>query len=386
MPFYHKLGSIPRKRHTQFRKPDGSLYKEELMGTRGFSGIQTILYHLHEPTRIKKIGPVMRNEPKAASDLPLCHRLLETAGLNTSGDPIDSRECLLFNANVAISLATPTVYEMKYFYRNGGADELIFIERGTGRLSSQFGELDFRAGDYIVIPVGTTYRLTLDAEDARLLVVESSGRIEVPRRYRNEYGQLNEHSPFCERDIKIPVALQTIDESGEFEVKVKVGSIVTTYIMGHHPFDVIGWDGYLYPWIFNISDFEPITGRIHQPPPVHQTFSAEGFVVCSFVPRMYDYHPDAIPVPYNHSNVNSDEVLFYVGGEFMSRKGVVKGSMTHHPAGIPHGPHPGSVEKSLGKTRTEELAVMIDTFLPLKFTKKALELSNNSYSLSWYDQ
>jgi len=381
MPFYHKLGNIPHKRHTQFQKPDSSLYKEELMGTRGFSGIQSIIYHMWEPTRIKSTKVLKEEYIKTVPGLPLSHRHLQAENFKSHGDPITSREWLLINSKVKIGLSTPTD-TMDYFYRNASADELLFVHHGKGTLRTQFGRLDFRAGDYIVIPVGTTYQLDYEA-NTKLLVVESGGRIEVPKRYRNEYGQFNEFSPFCERDIRVPLELETHDEIGDFTIHVRTGDRTTKMILDHHPFDVVGWDGFLYPWIFNIEDFEPITGRIHQPPPVHQTFYADGFVVCSFVPRLFDYHPKSIPVPYNHSNVNSDEVLYYVDGDFMSRKGVKNGSFTHHPAGIPHGPHPNSVEKSLGKKETKELAVMIDTFEALQLTKAGAKLSDEEYMKSW---
>ncbi|MBL7662380.1 homogentisate 1,2-dioxygenase [bacterium] len=384
MPFYHSLGSIPHKRHTQFRKTDGSLYREELMGTRGFSGIQSILYHHWNPTSIKQAKILSKQPVELAENENLEPRHIRTVDFKTTGDPITSREWLLVNSQTKLGLATPTE-SMKYFYKNGAADELLFVHYGSGKLYSQFGNLEFRPGDYIVIPVGTTYQLEC-APGTRFLVLESEGSIEVPRRYRNEYGQFLEHAPFCERDIRIPTELTPHAETGEFEVRVRIGDTLNQLIQLPHPFDVVGWDGYLYPWIFNINDFEPIVGRIHQPPPVHQTFYSSGFVVCSFCPRLYDFHPQAIPVPYNHSNVNSDEVLYYVDGEFMSRKGIDVGSFTHHPAGIPHGPHPGSVEQSLGKQSTAELAVMVDTYAPLHFTKKGLELCDRSYVTSWLDK
>lgn len=381
MPSYHTLGVIPRKRHTQFRAPDGSLYKEELMGTRGFSGIQSTLYHHYEPTRVKNAELLQTEDYPISVHAPLEPRHLKGFELTTHGDPIVSREWLLINSQVKIGISTPTE-RMTYCYRNGLCDELLFVHQGKGTIRSQFGKLSFSRGDYVVIPVGTTYVLEW-SEPCRFLVVESLGRIEVPKRYRNEYGQCNEFSPFCERDIRLPQELETFREQGDFETHVRMGRQLNRLIHDHHPFDVVGWDGFLYPWIFNIGDFEPITGRIHQPPPVHQTFSSDGFVVCSFVPRLFDYHPQAIPVPYNHSNVNSDEVLYYVEGDFMSRKGVSAGSFTHHPAGLPHGPHPGTVEQSLGKKETKELAVMIDTFSPLHLTVRGEKLVDQGYVTSW---
>jgi homogentisate 1,2-dioxygenase len=382
MPFYHKLGKIPQKRHTQFRKHDGGLHAEEVMGTRGFSGIQSILYHLHPPTRALS-SETLRTETLDFPDVNLEHRHIRAGNFKTSGDPITSRTWLLANAQVKLGISTPTA-PMEFFYRNGNCDELLFVHYGSGVLRSQFGVMEFRKGDYIVIPVGTTYQLEI-REESKFLVLESSGPIEVPKRYRNEYGQLLEHSPFCERDIRVPMELDPQDRNGEFEVHVRTGSKLSKVVVAHHPFDVVGWDGYLYPWIFNIEDFEPITGRIHQPPPVHQTFHADGFVVCSFVPRLFDYHPLSIPVPYNHSNVNSDEILYYVEGNFMSRRGVDVGSFTCHPAGLPHGPHPGTVEKSLGAKETAELAVMVDTFAPLNITAAGLELCDPAYMRSWVE-
>lgn len=384
MPFYHRLGSIPHKRHTRFRKPDGGLYHEEVMGVRGFSGIQTILYHLHPPTAVRTSTILREESVEIAAHTPLEHRHIVTKSFTTTGDPISSRRWLLANGDLKLGLSTPTK-PMSYFYRNGTEDELLFIHEGSGILRTQFGNLKFSRGDYIVIPVGTTYQLDFSTQ-AKVLTIESHGRIEIPKRYRNEYGQLLEHSPYCERDIRVPDELNTVDERGSFEVIVKHEKIFSKLVLAHHPFDVVGWDGYLYPWIFNIGDFEPITGRIHQPPPTHQTFYSDGFVVCSFVPRMYDYHPEAIPVPYNHSNVNSDEVLYYVEGNFMSRRGIDVGSFTHHPAGLPHGPHPGTVEASLGQTRTEELAVMVDTFRPLELTTEALSLCDRNYVRSWLEE
>lgn len=381
MPFYHKMGQIPHKRHTQFRKADGTLYHEEVMGTRGFSGIQSILYREFAPTRVMKAEALEIEHIELVENAALEHHHLVAGSFKAGGDPITSRSWLLVNQQVKLGLATPDV-PMTYFYRNAGADEILFVHFGSGRVLSQFGELTYHPGDYIVLPVGTTYQIVTDSP-SRFLVIESQGRIEIPKRYRNEHGQLLEHSPFCERDIRVPETLTTHNQLGEFELRIRMGSAHHKLTLDHHPFDVVGWDGYLYPWIFNIEDFEPITGRVHQPPPVHQTFYSDGFVVCSFCPRLFDYHPLSIPVPYNHSNVNSDEVLYYVDGDFMSRRGVKVGSFTHHPAGIPHGPHPGTVEASLGKPSTAELAVMLDTFAPLHLTKQGAALCDPSYIKSW---
>jgi homogentisate 1,2-dioxygenase len=381
MPYYVARGEIPHKRHTQFRQPDGTLYKEEVFGTKGFSGIQSILYHVFPPTAVRRVEGPVPVEYAAEEPGPLRHRHFWTTRLTASGDPIDARQYLLGNDDVLIGTCVATD-SMADFYKNGECDELLFIHEGRGTLQSMFGEIAFGPGDYLVIPVGTIYRLVID-EPVRYLLIESPSQIEVPRRYRNEYGQFLEHSPFCERDLRPPTYVPPVVEQGEFPIRVKARGTITTVVLAHHPFDVVGWDGYVYPYAFNVEDFEPITGRIHLPPPVHQTFAGHNFVVCSFVPRLFDYHPEAIPVPYNHSNVDSDEVLYYVRGNFMSRRGVEVGSITLHPSGIPHGPHPGTVEASLGKDRTEELAVMVDTFRPLKVLKPALAVEDPNYMYSW---
>ncbi len=381
MPYYVVRGEIPHKRHTKFRRPDGQLYKEEVFGTKGFSGIQSILYHTYPPTAVRRVeGPVpVAYVPEEAG--PLRHRHFWTKRLTTEGHPIAARQYLLGNDDVLLGTCVAT-QSMDDFYKNGECDEILFIHEGTGTLESMFGYIEFRPGDYLVIPAGTIYKLVID-KPVRYLLIESASHIEVPRRYRNEFGQFLEHSPFCERDLRPPVYASPVANEGEFPVRVKARGAITTLVLAHHPFDVVGWDGYVYPYAFNIEDFEPMTGRIHLPPPVHQTFAGQNFVVCSFVPRLFDYHPEAIPVPYNHSNVDSDEVLYYVRGNFMSRRGVEIGSMTLHPSGIPHGPHPGTVEASLGKERTEELAVMVDTFRPLKVLKPALAVEDPNYMYSW---
>jgi homogentisate 1,2-dioxygenase len=386
MPFYVRLGDVPHKRHTQFRTPDGGLYREQVMGVKGFSGIQSILYHRNYPTAVRRVedrGELCREwEPDGA----VRHRLVKTLHLPPQGNALTGRVPLFGNQDVTMCIACPAE-PMDYYYRNGEGDEVLFVHRGSGALETQYGTLRYGPGDYLVIPIGTTWRLLQDdGVEHRLLAIESMGPIEPPRRYRNEYGQLLEHSPYCERDIRPPDSLHTHDETGEYEVRVRSHNRITSYWFDHHPLDVVGWDGYLYPWAFNIADFEPITGRVHQPPPVHQTFAGPGFVICSFVPRMFDYHPQAIPVPYNHSNVDSDEVIYYVEGNFMSRRGVEIGSLTLHPSGIPHGPHPGAVEGSLGKDRTEELAVMLDTFRPFRVTKRAAELEDPAYMYSWVSE
>lgn len=383
MAYYVRLGEVPHKRHTQFRKPDGGLYREQVMGVRGFSGIQSILYHVNPPTQVRRVedlGAVTRRWEEAGA---VRHRLVKTANLPAQGDAVTGRVPLFGNADVTMSVAHPAA-PMNYFYRNGQGDEVLFVHTGKGVLETSFGTLPYGEGDYLVVPIGTTWRLVAeDGVDHRLLAFESSGPVEPPKRYRNEYGQLLEHSPYCERDIRPPQALVPHQETGEFEVRVRAHDHLTSYVFDHHPLDVVGWDGYLYPWAFNIGDFEPITGRVHQPPPVHQTFEGPGFVICSFVPRLFDYHPLSIPVPYNHSNVDSDEVIYYVRGSFMSRGNVEVSSLTLHPSGIPHGPHPGAVEASIGKDRTEELAVMMDTFRPLRVSTAAGEMEDPGYMYSW---
>ncbi len=383
MPHYHSLGSIPHKRHTQFRKPDGSLYSEQLFSTEGFSNDYSLLYHLYPPTRITHADDPLNCMPKVAEEKMLKHRSFEGFQIQPEADFLQSRKTILVNSDCHIVLAAPEQSLTRYFYKNADADELIFVHEGSGSLISQYGELAFGYGDYLVIPRGTIYQIQFSTSHNRLLIVESFSPIRYPKRYVSNHGQLLENSPFCERDIRRPENLQTVDATGDFLIKTKKKGELYGLHYAHHPFDVIGWDGCCYPFAFSIHDFESITGRVHQPPPVHQTFEAHNFVVCSFCPRLYDYHPDAIPAPYNHSNIDSDEVLYYVDGDFMSRKNVTRGMITLHPAGIPHGPHPGAVEKSIGKKETGELAVMIDTFHPLQLTIEALEIENPGYTVSW---
>ncbi len=383
MPIYHSLGTIPHKRHTAFRKPDGTLYAEELVSTEGFSGMYSLVYHTYPPTLVKKLGEPYSVEPKIAREKHLRHTSLLGFNIAPEDDYLKSRKPVLVNQDLQISLAAPRNSMTDYFYKNSQADEIIFIHKGTGVLKSGFGNISFGYGDYLIVPRGTIYQIEFNISDNRLFIIESYSPVRFPKRYQNQFGQLMEHAPFCERDIRRPNNLVTHDEKGDFPIFIKKQGLIYPYVYGTHPFDFIGWDGYHYPWAFSIHDFEPITGRVHQPPPVHQTFEAHNFVVCSFVPRKYDYHPEAIPAPYNHSNVDSDEVLYYVDGDFMSRKSVVQGQITLHPAGIPHGPHPGSVEKSIGKERTDELAVMIDPFKPLMITEYALAIEDASYHTSW---
>ncbi len=382
MPFYHKLGQLPHKRHTQFRQPDGSLYREEVMGLEGFDGIESLLYHVHQPTQIKHAELIAEMKVDYCDFGAIRHRHFKGAQVQPGGDPVSGRRVILGNNDVTLGVVRPT-QSMNYFYRNGQAYEVYFVHTGEGTLHTIFGKMDFRPGDYIVIPFSTTWQMELRGTGHSFLVIESPSMIQVPKRYRNQYGQMLEHAPYCERDFRVPDELEIHTEKGDFEVRVKVRDRLTRHILDHHPFDVVGWDGYLYPWIFNIEDFEPITGRVHQPPPVHQTFAGNNFVVCSFVPRMFDYHPLAIPAPYNHANVNSDEVLYYVEGNFMSRRGVEISSFTLHPSGLPHGPHPGTMEASIGKDRTEELAVMVDTFHPLHVTADAMAIEDEKYAYSW---
>jgi homogentisate 1,2-dioxygenase len=383
MPIYHTLGKIPAKRHTVYRQPNGKLYAEELVSTEGFSGMYSLVYHTHPPTIVKSLGTPYSVEPKIAKEKHLRHTSLLGFNIKQEDDYLKSRKPVLVNADLQISLAAPKKSMTDYFYKNSQADEVIFIHKGTGTLKTGFGKIEFSYGDYLVVPRGTIYQMEFDDENNRLFIIESYSPIRFPKRYQNQFGQLMEHAPFCERDIRRPNDLETFDQEGDFKILIKKQGLIYPYTYGTHPFDFIGWDGYHYPWAFSIHNFEPITGRVHQPPPVHQTFEAHNFVICSFVPRKYDYHPEAIPAPYNHSNVDSDEVLYYVDGDFMSRKSVVQGQITLHPGGIPHGPHPGSVEKSIGKEKTDELAVMIDPFRPLMITEEALLIEDENYHKSW---
>jgi len=385
MPHYHSLGNIPHKRHTQFHKPGGGLYSEQLFSTEGFSSNYSLLYHIHPPTQIIRVEEPVNVTPKAVSDNILKHRSFQGFNIKQESDFLKSRKTVLFNNDLQITLAAPMDGTLNYFYKNADADEVIFVHEGTGTLRTQYGQIPFSYGDYLVIPRGTIYQIQFDNDDNRLFIVESFSPITFPKRYLSRYGQLLEHAPFCERDIRQPQELITIDKTGEYLIKVRKKGLCYNIWYANHPFDVVGWDGYEYPFALSIHDFEPITGRVHQPPPVHQTFDAHNFVICSFVPRMYDYHPNAIPAPYNHSNIDSDEVLYYVDGDFMSRKHVTRGMITLHPAGIPHGPHPGAVQKSIGQKETKELAVMVDTFKPLFLTEAAAGIEDENYMLSWAD-
>jgi homogentisate 1,2-dioxygenase len=385
MPFYHKLGRFPSKRHTTFEKETGGYYYEQLFGTEGFSGFSSILYHVHRPTQVKSISNPIDLTPIAAVGKNIHSRMIRGYEVAPQDDFLDSRVVVLFNNDVNIACASPRKSLTSYFYKNADADEVIFIHKGTGKLRTLVGNIPFEYGDYLVIPRGMIYQIDFDTEDNRLFIIESFSPVFTPRNYRNKFGQLLEHSPFCERDFKIPSELETHDEKGDFVVKVKKENILHEIVYATHPFDVVGWDGFNYPYAFSIHNFEPITGRVHLPPPIHQTFEGHNFVICSFVPRMYDYHPKSVPAPYNHSNIDSDEVLYYVDGDFMSRNHVEKGYISLHPGGIPHGPHPGAMERSIGQKETGELAVMVDTFKPLKVTQAALDLSDKDYYKSWVE-
>jgi len=385
MPFYHSLGKIPRKRHIQFRKPDGSLYPEQLFGTVGFDGMYSNIYHENRPTQVREILKQYSVAPKIAQANNIESLRLKGFDVKPEDDYLESRKTVLTNKDCSIILAAPRKSLRDYFYKNTDADELLFIHKGSGKLRTFLGNLDFKYGDYLVIPRGIIYQIDFDTEDNRLFILESRDPIYTPKRYRNWFGQLLEHSPFCERDLRRPEELETYDQEGTFLMKVKKQDDIFELEYATHPFDVVGYDGYNYPYAFSIHDFEPITGRIHQPPPVHQTFETASLVVCSFVPRLYDYHPESIPAPYNHSNIDSDEVLYYVDGDFMSRNDIEAGQITLHPAGIPHGPHPGATERSIGKTKTEELAVMVDTFRPLQLTEDGAKLSDGTYYKSWIE-
>ena len=383
MPFYRKLGTIPHKRHTVFRQPNGALYHEQLFGTIGFDGMSSLLYHIHPPTLVKEIKGSIDVSPKVAIDKNMQMRAFKGFDVPALGDLLESRIPVLTNSDVTLHLSRPKELNQNYFYKNVDADEVIFIHEGKGVLKTQVGNIEFSYGDYLVIPRGMIYQMTFDDGNNRHFIIESAHPIYTPKRYRNWFGQHLEHSPFCERDLRGPAELETHNELGDFTVKIKKEGVLYDYVYNSHPFDVIGWDGYNFPYAFSIHDFEPITGRVHQPPPVHQTFETAAFVICSFCPRLYDYHPESIPAAYNHSNIDSDEVLYYVDGDFMSRNDISKGQITLHPAGIPHGPHPGAYERSIGKEKTEELAVMVDTFKPLKVTEQGLSIEAKDYYKSW---
>ena len=385
MPLYHKLGQFPQKRHTIFEKPGGGIYYEQLFGTEGFNGHSSLLYEIHRPTQVKEIKRSYSVEPKIAIGKNIKSLLFKGFELKPEADFLDSRKPMLVNGDCIIGLAAPQQSLRSYFYKNADADEMLFVHKGKGKLRTMMGNIPFEYGDYLIIPRGMIYQIDFETTDNRLFYVESFAPFYTPKRYKNTSGQHLEHSPFCERDFKLPEELETYDEKGEFLIKIKKEGMMHEVVYATHPFDVVGWDGYNFPYGFSIHNFEPITGRVHQPPPVHQTFETSTFVVCSFCPRLYDYHPKAIPAPYNHSNIDSDEVLYYVDGDFMSRNNIEQGHITLHPKGIPHGPAPGAMERSIGKTETLELAVMVDTFRPLMVTEDAMRLDDGQYYKSWVE-
>lgn len=385
MPIYHKLGKIPSKRHTIFEKPNGNLYYEQLFGTIGFDGMSSLSYHIHRPTMVKEVGEAKDVSPRIAVKKNMTSRKLIGFDVAPADDFLDARTPLMVNNDIHIGVAAPRQSVRDYFYKNADADEMLFIHRGSGTLRTFLGNIPFQKGDYLIIPRGMIYQIDFDTDDNRLLYAESFSPIYTPKRYRNWFGQLLEHSPFCERDYILPEVLEIYDEKGDFLIKIKKQGMLHHLVYASHPFDVIGWDGYNFPYGFSIYNFEPITGRVHQPPPVHQTFETNAFVICSFCPRLYDYHPKAIPAPYNHSNIDSDEMLYYVDGDFMSRTNIGPGHISLHPGGIPHGPHPGTYEGSIGKKETREYAVMIDTFKPLQLTEEALKIDDGKYYQSWLE-
>tara|TARA_B110000467_G_scaffold112502_1_gene102951 strand:- start:677 stop:1834 length:1158 start_codon:yes stop_codon:yes gene_type:complete len=385
MPYYHKLGKIPHKRHTTFKKPTGDYHYEQLFGTIGFDGMSSLLYHLNRPTQVKEILKSYSVEPKIAVERNMKSLRLHGFKVDPVDDYLESRVPVLVNSDCHIILAAPKKSTKDYFYKNADADEVIFVHEGSGVLKTFLGNIEFSSGDYLMIPRGIIYQLHVHSESNRLFIVESFRPVYTPKRYRNWFGQHLEHSPFCERDLRAPNKLETFDEKGDFLIKIKKQGMIHEYVYATHPFDVVGWDGYNFPYAFSIHDFEPITGRVHQPPPVHQTFETDAFVICSFCPRLYDYHPESIPSPYNHSNIDSDEILYYVDGDFMSRNDIGPGHISVHPAGIPHGPHPGAMERSIGKVETDELAVMVDTFKPLMVTEAAMKIDDGAYWKSWVE-
>jgi homogentisate 1,2-dioxygenase len=385
MPVYHKLGNFPHKRHTIFEKPGGGIYYEQLFGTEGFSGFSSLLYQCNRPTQIKDILKSKDVAPKIAEPKNIRPMMLKGFQVEPQDDFLESRTPMMVNSDVLLGLAAPKKSLREYFYKNADADEMLFIHKGKGKLRTFMGNIDFEYGDYLIIPRGMIYQVDFETEDNRIFYLESHHPLYTPRRYKNSGGQMLEHSPFCERDYKLPFELETYDQKGDFLLKVKKENRLHEIVYATHPFDVVGWDGYNFPWGFSIHDFEPITGRVHQPPPVHQTFETSAFVVCSFCPRLYDYHPKSIPAPYNHSNIDSDEVLYYVDGDFMSRNNIEQGHITLHPKGVPHGPAPGATERSIGQKETQELAVMVDTFRPLMITEQAMKIDDGKYYKSWLE-
>ncbi|MBS3939733.1 MAG: homogentisate 1,2-dioxygenase [Actinobacteria bacterium] len=382
MTRYQRFGEVPAKRHTQLWR-DGRLLTEEVIGLDGFDGPASTLYHLRQPMQVRSVGafrPLERTEWQPEAHV---HHCFESRDLPAGGDALTSRRLLAFNDDVEVWLSRPD-RTMTGWYRNGEADEVVFVHEGSGTIETVLGDLPYRDGDYVLMPRGITHRFVPDGPAVqRHLVLVSRGMVEVPSRYRNRYGQLLEHAPFAERDLHGPVALRTIDESGDFPLTLRINGGLQDYVLPHHPCDVVGWDGYLFPWTLNLADLEPLTKQIHPPPPVHQTFEGDGFMVCTFVPRPIDWHPEAVPIPYSHANLNSEELIYYVAGNFGSRKGVDVASLTLHPSGLTHGPQPGLSEASLGTTHTDEVAVMVDAFRPLQLTSLARDLDRPDYAWSW---
>ena len=388
MPFYVRVGKVPPKRHTTFYKEDGkSLYREELFSTKGFSGIYSNKYHLYMPPQVEKISEVnIDNSANDWNEAPVEYYHFITDKKQTKGNILSARNQFLKNDHCVISTAHITE-EADFFYRNSQMHEIVFVHHGKGWLLSEYGKIKFEDWDYLIIPKGTTYQLKFDDyKNNKVLIIESDTPFEIPQHFRNDYGQLTEDAPYYERDFRVPEFMEPVDKKADFKLMLKVRNKMFEFRLPHHPFDVVGWDGFLYPYAFNIKEYAPKVGKIHLPPPIHLLFKTEHFVVCNFVPRLYDFHPQAIPAPYYHSNVDSDEVLYYVHGDFMSRAGVQEGSITLHPMGIPHGPQPGKTEASIGKKETEEYAIMIDTFQPLKVTKNVKTSMVEEYSQSWLEK
>ncbi len=381
MPPYMTMGQVPPKRHTEFRSEDGKLYREEVFGTEGFEGVESILYHHHPPTEVNELLGSRGVAPEPWEPEQHRHHHLRCGKIGGGGDAIDARRVVLFNDEVRLAMVVPD-QPMERFFRNGGADELWFVREGEGYLDTVFGEVYYREGDYVHVPRGTTYRFR-DATGHKFYLIESSDPIHIPHEFTNRWGQLLEGAPYSERDLHGPKDLITRDEEGAFELDVKIDDHISTYELDNHPFDVVGWDGYNYPFTFNISDYEPITGKIHQPPPAHITFETDSFEIISWVPRKVDYHPDAIPAPYYHSNIDTDEVIFYIGGEFSSREGISDASLTLHRRGLHHGPQPGRYEGSIGIEEVEETSVMIEADSPFQTTEHARQVDEDEYMFSW---
>lgn len=385
MPFYVRRGSLPKALHTQHRSDKGKLYYEEHVSREGFSDVFTSVYHVYPPTEVRKVGEFKPHTLAVAEDSPHRHHHYETFKFPAKGSWISGRQPIVFNDDVAMFTACPKE-STDVFYRNGGADEVLYIHRGSGLFESVYGRLGFGEGDYVVIPRGVTYRVRFDSGEQRLFIVESTGPVQVPNMFRNAHGQILDYAPYSERDFRVPEFQEAIDERGDFPLLLKLKGGFQHMTLAHHPFDVVGWDGYYYPFVFNINDYMPKVGKVHLPPPTHLTFTGPGYVLCSFVPRLFDFHEEAVPIPYAHSNVDSDEIIYYCDGDFMSRKGIEVGSITFHPQGIPHGPQPGLTEASLGAKRTDELAVMVDTFRPLKAAQAAMDVDDAKYPYSWLEE